>query len=428
MRASYLGLILAVLLAAAPAPGAEPGYLVALVVDTSGSVGAPELDRARALVDDLLDGLPKGSEIAIFRFDDQVRLVQPRTARRDEVKGALSRLASSGRHTALYDALYDATKYVREGPGGRGALVLITDGLDEDSALKLEDGLRVAEEARVPVFTIGVGKAQEQGLRRIAKLTGGEYAPIARARGAAIAGHIAARAAAAVPTAVAPAAEPPRPSPAPAVTATPAAPPTTTAAHAPEPPRRIWPWLALAALAVGGALLAVMASRRGREARCPTCRRPLDHPFATCRACFPEDEPFPSRRHADHTLQPELSATVLTKVGAAEESAEKTIVLRDRPMLTVTTGKEAGRVYDLRRDGSTSLGRARANDIVIDDVACSNEHCRVRPEEGRFVLHDLQSTNGTFVNERRVSSQTLEAGDVVQVGETHLTFWREQTR
>jgi hypothetical protein len=424
MRAYSLGPILAVLLAAPPAPSAEPGYLVALVVDTSGSVGASELDRARALADDLLGNLPQGSEIAVFRFDDQVRLVQPRTARREEVKGALSRLSASGRHTALYDALYDAARYVRESPGGRGALVLITDGLDEDSALKLEDGLRVAEEAHVPVFTIGVGKVQEQGLRRIAKLTGGEYAPMARARGAAIAAHIAAQAA--PPPRQAAPTEAPLPT---AATAPPAAPPPSSLAQVatPPPPRRIWPWLALGALAIAGALLAVLASRRGREALCLTCKRPLDHPFATCRTCFPENEPFP-KRHEGRTLQPELSATMLTKVGAAEESGEQTVVLRDRPMLAVTSGKEAGRVYDLRRDGSTSMGRARANDIVIDDVACSNEHCRIRPEEGRFVLHDLQSTNGTFVNERRVTSHSLEAGDVVQVGETHLTFWREHTR
>lgn len=425
MRAYLPGPILAVLLAAPAVPAADPGPLVALVVDTSGSVGAPDLDRARALADALLDGLPRGSEIAVFRFDDQVRLVLPRTARREEVRQALSRLSASGRHTALYDALYDAAKYVRESPGGRGALVLITDGLDEDSALKLEDGLRVAEEARVPVFTIGVGKVQEQGLRRIAKLTGGDYAPMARARGASIAERIAGQAAASLPRA-----QSATPAPPPATAAPAPAPPTTTMAPAAAAaaPRRIGPWIALGALAVGGALLAALASRRGREARCPTCRRPLDHPFATCRACSPEGEPFPKRPHEDQTLQPAVSATVLTKLGTAEEAAEKTVVLRDRPKLTVTSGREAGRVYDLRRDGSTSIGRARANDIVVDDVACSNEHCRVRPEEGRFVLHDLQSTNGTFVNERRIATHALDAGDVVQVGETHLTFSREHTR
>lgn len=424
MRACFPGRILAVLLAAPALPAADAGHVVALVVDTSGSVGAPELDRARGLADDLLDGLPGGSEIAVFRFDDQVRLVLPRTSRRDEVKQALARLRTSGRHTALYDALYDAAKYVRESPGGRGAVVLITDGLDEDSALKLEDGLRVAEDARVPVFTIGVGKMQEQGLRRIAKLTGGDYAPMARARGAAIAERIASQAAAAPPSADAATPAPPPPAAAPAPLPRPTAAPAAAAASA----RRVWPWIALGALALAGALFAALASRRGRDARCPTCRRPLDHPFATCGACFPDDEPFPSRRHEDKTLQPELSATVLTKLGTAEKASEKTVVLRDRPMLTVTSGKEAGRVYDLRRDGSTSIGRARANDIVVDDVACSNEHCRVRPEEGRFVLHDLQSTNGTFVNERRIATHALEAGDVVQVGETHLTFWRERIR
>jgi hypothetical protein len=426
MRAYFLGPVLAVLFAATPAPAADSGYLVALVVDTSGSLSTTDLGRARALADDILDGLPAGSAIAVFRFDDQVRLVLPRTAQRNEVRDALSRLAASGRHTALYDALYDAAKYVRESPGGRGALVLLTDGLDEDSALQVEDGLRVAEQARVPVFTIGVGKVQEQGLRRIAKLTGGEYAPIARARGAVIARNIAEQAAAAPPPA-----EPLPPANASAsASATPVpAPPTTVAQAAPATPRRVGPWLAiaLAALALAGAGAAALAARRGREARCPTCKRPLAHPFATCASCFPEDE-FPARKSEDATQRPQVLPTLLTKLAEPADGAERTVVLRDRPMLTVTSGKEPGRVFDVRRDASTSVGRARANDIVIDDVAVSNEHCRIRPEDGRFVLHDLQSTNGTFVNERRVATHPLEAGDVVQVGETHLTFWREHSR
>src|SRR5262245_17828013 len=135
MRRLWAGSILALLAGgASAAPVAEPPFVVAFVVDTSGSVKAPELDRARRLADAILDALPAGSEIAVFRFDGQSRLVLPRTSRREDVRRALARLAPAGRKTALNDALFDGSKYVREAPGGRGAVVLITDGVDEDSA------------------------------------------------------------------------------------------------------------------------------------------------------------------------------------------------------------------------------------------------------------------------------------------------------
>ena len=47
---------------------------------------------------------------------------------------------------------------------------------------------------------------------------------------------------------------------------------------------------------------------------------------------------------------------------------------------------------------------------------------RIRPEDGRFVLHDLGSTNGTRVNDRRISRHPLEDGDVIRVGDTCLRF------
>lgn len=311
--------------------------------------------------------------------------------------------------------------------------MLITDGLDEDSAVDLDDALRIAEGARIPVYAVGVGKVQERRLRRIAKLTGGEYLPIASAQGATLARSIAAQAASVpvareTPVAAAPGGsvtERPAPatpvgSSAPSTTA--ARPPVTTPARPAAAPRR-WPWMALGALILAGAGLAVVASRRGREALCPTCKRPLAHPFATCVSCAAAaDGEDSTRRGID------LSDTVLTKLHPNEEFLEQTIVLRDRPVLNVTKGLGTGRAFELHLDTSTSLGRARANDIVLDDVAVSSEHCRVRLEDGRYVVHDLKSTNGTFVNEKRVTRHPLEDGDVLQVGETFLTFKREHRR
>jgi hypothetical protein len=414
---------------ASPAPTASPPFVVALLVDTSGSVGAPELERARRLADALLDGLPSGSEIAVFRFDDQSKLVLPRTTRREDVRRALARLAPAGRKTALNDALFDGSKYVREAAGGRGAVVLLTDGVDEDSAVDLEDGLRLAETARIPVYTIGVGKVQEKSLRRIAKLTGGEYLPIAKATGTALARSIAASLErASEPAAATGVATPPglsAASPVPTLAARPtAAPPPVTTPPERATTRPRWPWMLLGGLALAGVVLGVVASRRGRDARCPTCQRPLAHPFAACPSCAAGtagDGPA-TVKGAD------LSATMVTKLHATDESLDKTITLRDRPVLNVTKGLGTGRVFELNLDTSTSLGRARANDVVLEDVAVSSEHCRVRWEEGRFVVHDLKSTNGTFVNDRRVTRHPLEEGDVLQVGETYLTFRREHRR
>ena len=75
-----------------------------------------------------------------------------------------------------------------------------------------------------------------------------------------------------------------------------------------------------------------------------------------------------------------------------------------------------------------SIGRGKDNDIVLDDVSVSSQHCRVRPEEGGFALHDLKSTNGTFVNERRVTRHALAEGDVIKLGETYLQFRTSQKR
>jgi pSer/pThr/pTyr-binding forkhead associated (FHA) protein len=96
-------------------------------------------------------------------------------------------------------------------------------------------------------------------------------------------------------------------------------------------------------------------------------------------------------------------------------------------VLVVTAGARLGNVFPLSRGSTISVGRARANDIVLDDVAVSSQHCRIRPEDDRFVVHDLDSTNGTRVNDRRVKKHVLAEGDVIQIGETRLTFRMEAT-
>jgi len=392
---------------------ADNGTIVALALDTSGSIGPEGLNRARELAGGVLAELGPGSEAAVFTFDDRSRLIQDRTSQAAELGRALAGVKMSGRYTALYDALYDASRYLRDAPGSRKAIVLLTDGHDENSALTVEDGLKVAEESNIPVYAVGVGNVDERVLRRIAKLTGGEYFPPGSANAAALASRIGTGPAS--PEAAERPATGAESAPVPAVHA----PSTSPRADAPAPSRGgrrgLWMGLGAALLALGGLGWLVLGRRS---------------PAAPPPGAAASGPAAPSSDAGSRTLVTDTAPTILARVGSAtDEYLEKTVVLRERPVLSVTRGPGAGHVFEVKIGGATSVGRAKVNDIVLrDDVAVSSEHCRIRPEEGHFVIHDLKSTNGTFVNDHRVSRQPLAEGDTIQVGETYFQFRLEHRR
>ena len=175
-RLAVLGVALFATAARAEPP---PPVVVALVFDTSGSLRPSDVQAARELSTGLLKALPPGSQAAVLAFADQSQILLPRTSDLVAIEAAVASLRPTGRTTALHDALYDASRYLRDGPATRRAVILLTDGRDEGSALSLEDGLKVAQETRIPVFCVGVAKVEERVLRRVAKLTSGEYLPIA---------------------------------------------------------------------------------------------------------------------------------------------------------------------------------------------------------------------------------------------------------
>lgn len=74
-----------------------------------------------------------------------------------------------------------------------------------------------------------------------------------------------------------------------------------------------------------------------------------------------------------------------------------------------------------------TIGRDIDNDLVLDDRRVSRRHSEIRARLGRYTLYDLQSTNGTFVNGRRVAEVVLQGGDRIQIGGTELVV-REDER
>ena len=88
-------------------------------------------------------------------------------------------------------------------------------------------------------------------------------------------------------------------------------------------------------------------------------------------------------------------------------------------VVVVKSDNLAGKRFDLARP--LVVGRSGDADIVIDDPYASDLHLRFGVKDGHVVLHDLGSTNGTYVNGRRVTVPlTLAKGDAVQIGKTIL--------
>jgi pSer/pThr/pTyr-binding forkhead associated (FHA) protein len=78
--------------------------------------------------------------------------------------------------------------------------------------------------------------------------------------------------------------------------------------------------------------------------------------------------------------------------------------------------------YPIGKGNSLTIGRRRDNDIVIDNLAVSGHHAKIDAVGEAYVLVDLQSKNGSFVNEQLVSSHWLKDGDVISVGKHLLVF------
>jgi FHA domain len=85
--------------------------------------------------------------------------------------------------------------------------------------------------------------------------------------------------------------------------------------------------------------------------------------------------------------------------------------------LTMRSGPNPGTVYALESD-QLSIGRDSSNEIPVNDAEVSRRHARLSFQGGKYVLEDMGSTNGTFVNGQRLTGpRVLKSGEVISLGE-----------
>jgi pSer/pThr/pTyr-binding forkhead associated (FHA) protein len=94
-----------------------------------------------------------------------------------------------------------------------------------------------------------------------------------------------------------------------------------------------------------------------------------------------------------------------------------------RGVLYAVAAKGGGEAIKLRRD-ATIFGREKG-DIIIGDHEISSTHCQIQNINGVYHIFDMNSTNGTFVNNERIVKSKLNHGDIITVGQTSFRFQLE---
>ncbi len=93
-----------------------------------------------------------------------------------------------------------------------------------------------------------------------------------------------------------------------------------------------------------------------------------------------------------------------------------------KPRLVVLSGEEKGLTLPLQAGCPVTIGRDRGCTLVLRDEYCSRRQAEIRPEGEQWVIEDLGSKTGTYVNGVRVSSAVLQDGQEIRIGKVHLLF------
>ncbi len=172
--------------------GSPAAVTLALLVDESGSMGvggsgALARSVAQEFVSTLEAGGGGGDEVAVFAFDSSVRRRLPFTTDLGRARALLGEWAPFGA-TSIYDAVAEVARQVAVRDRASRALVVVTDGMDNRSRMRLEEVSGLASAIDVPVYVVEVGVARgdaarasrvgevpvEATLEDLARWTGGE--------------------------------------------------------------------------------------------------------------------------------------------------------------------------------------------------------------------------------------------------------------
>ena len=157
--------------------GAGSELSIAICIDISGSLSGSDLQNEKDAAIQLVNLLGDGDSVAVYSFGSGVNLILDFTDDKAAAINAIASITGSGA-TALFDAVSTALANT-DNQSGRKAVVVMTDGADNNSSVSLEQVIDQAVDANIPLFPIGFGNAFAPVLEAMANQTGGLFFPSA---------------------------------------------------------------------------------------------------------------------------------------------------------------------------------------------------------------------------------------------------------
>lgn len=403
--------------------GQQPSLVVA--VDSSRSLKSSDVTAVHDALFQGLEGVSPDLPVGLVSFDDTARwLVEP-TPNRDVVLQALNAVEPGGTTTVLYDGIFLAAQSM----DGGGALLVVSDGKDENSAVTVSDIEGLCARQDVRLITVGVGRAiDDKALRRLALLTGGVYL------GGSVE-NIPSGLPGAVEEMMASVAKDRKP--AEVHQEQRVAPQPLPAEEKPveteiEETARTGSWTGIWFLVPVGAFLLIGVGcawwilNRRRPGKCSACGATQPDDGGDCPACQIEAilTSAENREVADEeaTLVPDLGVGAMA-FETRPDDIDRTVALGEVALLTVHEEGRQAREYTLPRDRIFAVGRApRVNTLQVRDQTVSAQHFKIVYKDFRYYVVDLWTTNGTSVNHECVRVHPLSPGDVIRAGLSEFVF------
>lgn len=408
-----------------PTPGIipyvdEPGSTaIMFLVDLSDAELPVAPVAARNHVRALLDAAPAYQHFGLASFANEVEMHAPLGAGIDRLRNVLGELTPGGESAELYRSTLEAVRLLGHYPARRRALFLLSDGLADDSAYFHDDVVDAARQYDVAIYGLGYLKSPAlatalQRLRRLSQATGGLYVTVDA--GAALPAGFAARAFAQLESggrldidlgaALGGAIPPPQEA--------------VLELH----------WRGAAGSASAHVPVRLPTARTA-DAATRTTGRPAgrgDAPVAV--TAVRRESAF--ERHlvwvAAATALMALVALIawLMRRRAREVRREpawaETLELNARSFAYVEIQDELHARHPVSGE-AFRIGRHADNELMLADASISRHHAEIRHElNSRYVIRDLESLNGVYVNGRKARTAILSNGDLIELGDVTLKF------